>query len=166
MTQNNPSAPAPVAEVLQNYQNIPEADRAKAQAFFDRGAAVAATGQYEYSVEMYLQGLTIDPENVEAHQSLRDISMKRKASGGKDLGFMEKMKMKSSRAKDEKQAMLTAEKLLAYDPGDVGNMVSLMVNAHKAGYYETVMWIGAIATRANADSSKPDFNKFITIRDC
>ena len=154
-----------MAELPQGYQNIPEDDRKKAQVFFDRGAAVAGTGQFEYAIEMYLQGLGIDPENTDAHQQLRDISLRRKASGGKDLGMFEKMKMRSSRAKDDKQAMLTAEKLLAYEPSDTGSMLTLMEAAHKAGFYDSVMWIGNHLQQANSSASKPDFNKFIKIRD-
>ena len=65
---------------------------------------------------MYLQGLSIDPENIDAHQTLREFSLS-KASGGKDMGMLEKMKVKTNTA-DEKANMLAAEKLLAYDPGN------------------------------------------------
>jgi len=154
-----------VAELPEGYQNIPEADRAKAQVFFDRGAAVAGTGNYEYSIEMYLQGLTIDPENVDAHQALRDMSLRRKASGGKDMGLFEKAKFKTSRSKDDKQTMLSAEKLLAYDPGNVGNMMALAESAYKGGFYDTVMWIGAQAMQANSSSPKPDVNVYLKLKD-
>jgi hypothetical protein len=58
---------------------ISDDDRKKAQTFFDRGAAVAGTGNFEYAIEMYLQGLALDPESLDAHQALRDIALKRKA---------------------------------------------------------------------------------------
>ena len=48
--------------------------------------------------------------------------MKRKASGGKDLGMMEKMKLKRP-TKDDRQNMLNAEKLLSYEPGNPDHMV-------------------------------------------
>ena len=114
-----------MAELPSGYQDIPEADRKKAEAFFHKAAAVGGAAQYEFAIEMYLQGLGIDPENTEAHQALRDISLRRKASGGKDLGMFEKMKMKSSRPKEDKLAMLNAEKLLAYDPGNTSNMLAI-----------------------------------------
>src|SRR4051812_48574805 len=95
------------------YRDIPEADRKKAQAFFDRGRNVVGTGQYEYAIEMFIQGLSVDPENVEAHQQLRDIGYRRKASGGKKLGIFDAMKLKTN-TKDEKQNMLNAEQLLAF----------------------------------------------------
>src|ERR671916_696086 len=87
--------------VSERYKDIPEEDRKKAQVFFERGRSVAAAGQYDYSVEMFIQGLTLDPENVEAHMELRDISLRRKASGGKALGMMERMKYKTSNADDK-----------------------------------------------------------------
>ena len=71
-----------------SLRDIPEEDRRKKlSVFFDRGGnCVADTGNFEYAIEMYIQGLTVDPENIEAHQALRDIAMKRKASGGKPMG--------------------------------------------------------------------------------
>ena len=125
----------------------------KAKLFFERGDVVADTGNYEYAIDMYIQGLSIDPENVEAHQTLRDISLKRKAGGGKKMGAFEQVKQ--IKAKDQKQAMLNAEKLLAYDPGNTDHMLKLLQNAQKAGFYDTVIWIGLILQRANRDA-RPD----------
>ena len=149
--------------VLSGYHDIPEEDRRKAQVFFDRGKTVADTGNYEYAIEMYIQGLAVDPESVEAHQALREISLKRKASGGKDMGMFEKMKM--PKAKDDKQAMLNAEKLLAYDPGNTDRMLALIQAAYKANFYDTCLWIGPILLRANADQKKPEFSKFTALKD-
>ena len=148
---------------LKNYLAIPEEDRKRAKVFFDRAKTVADTGNFEYAIEMYIQGLSVDPENIKAHQALRDISLKRKASGGKDMGMMDKMKM--PKAKEEKQQMLNAEKLLAYSPGDVSRMVGVFQGAYKAGCYATVLWIGPILQRANQEQKKPDFKTFITLRD-
>ena len=153
-----------VAELPKGYRDIPEEDRNKAKVFFDRGNSVANTGNYEYAIEMYLQGLNIDPEHVEAHQTLREFSLKRKASGGKDLGMFEKMKVKTN-SPDEKQNMLAAEKLLAYDPGNTSRMLALVQSAHKAGFFDTVMWAGAITMRANVEGKKPDFSIYMALKD-
>jgi tetratricopeptide (TPR) repeat protein len=153
-----------VSATPEGYHPIPPEDRKKAKAFFDRGTTVAGTGNYEYAIEMYLQGLAIDPDAIEAHQTLRDISMKRKASGGKALGMFEAMKLKRN-TKDDKQNMLNAEKLLGYDPGNTDHMLSLAQAAQRGGYWDTVMWIGPILRRANTDSPKPDFNKFIALKE-
>ncbi|MEA2709494.1 MAG: hypothetical protein QOF78_2095 [Phycisphaerales bacterium] len=154
-----------MSDLPSGYRDIPEEDRQKAEKFFDYGKKSADTGNFEYAIELYLQGLATDPENTQAHQQLRDISLKRKASGGKDLGMFEKMKLKKQ-SKDDKENLLNAEKLLAYNPGDTATMLALAVSAHKSGFYDTCMWIGKITMDANITHPKgPDFNTFITLRD-
>lgn len=118
-------------------------DRKKAQVFFDRGRTVADAGVYDYAIEMYITGLTIDPENIAAHQTLREISIRRKASGGKDLGMFEMMKLRPKKG-DEKRKMLNAEKLLAYAPSDRQRMTDLLNSARAAGFTATAEWIAAI----------------------
>lgn len=151
-------------DILRNYHDIPEEDRRKAQVFFERGKTVSDTGNFEYAIEMYIQGLNVDPENTEAHQALREISLKRKASGGKDLGMVAKMKLGPKKG-DEKTTMLNAEKLLSYDPGNTDRMEQVFKSAYRAGFYDTCLWIGPILQRANVESKKPDCGKFITLRD-
>lgn len=143
------------------YRNVPEEDRKAAKKFFDYAHQVAGTGNFDYAIEMFIQGLDKDPEDVAEHQNLREASLKRKASGGKPLGMFAKPKP----SKDDKQNMLNAEKMLAYDPGNLGHMVDLLQNAQRAGCYETVLWIGPILLKANADAKKPEFNKFIILKD-
>jgi len=153
-----------VADLPEGYKGIPEEDQKKANVFFEKGRTVADNAQYEFAIEMMLSGLAIDPENTDAHQALREMSLKRKASGGKDLGMMKKMGLKRP-TKDDKQNMLNAEQLLAYDPGNTDHMLSVLQNAHRAGFYDTVMWMGPILQKANADSKSPEFNKFIILKD-
>ena len=154
-----------MSDLPQGYQDIPEEDRKKAQAFFDRGKSVADAGQYDYAITMFLQGVAKDPENTDAHKALREISMRRKASGGKDLGFMEKMGLKKS-AKEDREALINAEKLLCYDPGNVGNMVSVAQSAFKGGFYDTAMWAAQMAFQANVSNPKgPDYKTFLVLKD-
>jgi tetratricopeptide (TPR) repeat protein len=152
-------------DVPQGYKDIPEEDRVKAEKFFDYGKSTAGTGNYEYAIELYLNGLRVDPENTEAHKSLRDVSLKRKASGGKDLGMFEKMKLKRP-VKDDKENMLNAEKLLAYDPGNTDHMVTLIQNAHRAGFFDTVLWIGPELQKANSQAGKGEtVEKYVILKD-
>lgn len=153
-----------MAELPQGYRDIPEEDRKKAKVFFDRGRTVADTGNYDYAIEMYLQGLAIDPDAVDAHQALRDIAMKRKASGGKSLGLFDKMKL-SRAGKDDCETMLRAEKLMAYDPGNPDHLLAVLQSAYKAGFYDTVLWVGPILQKANADVKNPDVDKYLKLRD-
>lgn len=154
-----------MSDLPQGYQDVPEEDRKKAQRFFDYAQKSADTGNFDYAIELYLQGLEKDPENTEAHQQLRDISLKRKASGGKDLGMFEKMKLKKT-SKEDKENLLNAEKLLAYNPGDTASMLALTQAAHRAGFYDTAMWIGKITMDANISNPKgPDYNTFAALKD-
>lgn len=146
------------------YRDIPEEDRKNAQKFFDRGKTVADAGQYDYAIEMYLQGLAIDPDAVNAHQALREIAMKRKVSGGGGLGMFEKAKIKTN-TKDDKANLLAFEKLLSFDPGSTDAMLGIARSAHKAGYYDTVMWVGPILTRAVEEGKKPDPKKHLALKD-
>lgn len=152
------------SKALQGYKDIPEEERRKAVRFFEHAKKTADTGNYDYSIEMYIQGLTVDPEAVEYHQALRDVSLKRKANGGKAMGMFERSK-KLPKGKDDKSAMLNAEMLLAYDPGNTDYMVTFLQAAHKAGFYDTVMWLGPILLRANLESGKPDIKKFLILKD-
>jgi tetratricopeptide (TPR) repeat protein len=150
---------------VEGYNQTPPENQEKAKVFFGHARNKASTGQYDYAIELFINGLNLDPEAVEAHQELRDISLKRKMSGAKGgLGMMDSMKLKRP-SRDDKQNMLNAEKLLAYDPGNTDHMLWLIQSALKGGYYETAMWMGPILQRANIDDKKPDYNTFLALRD-
>jgi tetratricopeptide (TPR) repeat protein len=153
-----------VAELPEGYKEVSEEDRKKAQVFFGHGRTVASTGNYDYAIDMFLSGLRLDPDAKDSHQELRDISLRRKASGGKSLGMMDSMKLKKN-TKDPKENLLNAEKLLAFDPGNTDYMLTLAQNALKAGYYDTVLWIGPILQEAELSSPKPSVNVFTALRD-
>lgn len=153
-----------MADLPAGYRDVSPDDQAKAKKFFEHGKTVAETGNYDYAIDLYLLGLNVDPDSREGHEGLRNISLIRKASGGKDLGFMEKAKLRRF-GKDEKQNLLSLAKLLAYDPGNTDHMVSMLQSSQRGGYYDTVMWMGPILLRANADSKSPDFHKYIALRD-
>lgn len=152
-----------MAELPEGYQAVPEEDQKKAQVFFQRARDVANTGQFDFAIEMMMQGLKLDPDSVDAHQQLRDIALKRKASGGKDLGLFEKPKFRDT--KDPKESLLNRTRLLAFNPGDQDTMVGLMQRAYDAGFYDTAAWIGPIATRAMVDANVKDHKKFLAVSD-
>lgn len=153
-----------MAELPPGYREVSEEDRKKAQVFFGHGDTKAALGQYEYAIDMYLSGLRFDPDALEAHRKLREVSLKRKAGGGKALGMMDAMKLKKS-SKDEKENILNAARLLSYDPGNTDHMLSLAQYAAKAGYFDTVLWIGPILLEAESTNPKPDYGKAVALRD-
>ena len=150
-----------MAETPGGSKEIPEGDRKRAQLFFDRARTIAETGNYEYAIELYQQGLASDPDSVDTHQSIRELSMIRKARGGKPLGMFAKPKA----TKDDKQAMLNAEKLLAYDPSSMEYMQQMMLAAQRAGCYDTVVWVGGLLLNANFSSKQPSFQRYILLKD-
>ncbi|HEX4794113.1 MAG TPA: hypothetical protein VH370_09990 [Humisphaera sp.] len=164
MASNHTDHASNSPELPPGYQAIPEEEQKKAVRFFDYGKNSADTSNFEYAIELYIQGLGVDPENVNAHQALREISLKRKASGGKSMGMMQKMKLKAAKD-DNKALMLNAEKLLAYDPGNMDHMLAMFQNAFKAGYYDTAIWIGGVLLKANSENPKPEYNKFIALKE-
>ena len=146
-----------------NYIEVSDAERTKAKGFFDKAASVSGAGQYDFGIEMYLNGLRLDPESIDAHQALRDVALRRKAGGGKKIGMFEAMKF--GKGKDDRASMLNAERLLAFDPGDTGHMLSMMEAAYRAGCYDTVLWIAPILSRANSELNKPEYSKYEKVRD-
>ena len=133
----------PITTILDDDEN-----HRKAQEFFARGKLVAGTGNLEYAIEMYMQGVAFDPDNIDAHQALREISLRRKAGGGKELNLLERMKL-GRKDDDEKLNMLNAEKMLAYDPGNRQHMAAMVQAARAARLSATTAWIEAIRKQAS-----------------
>jgi tetratricopeptide (TPR) repeat protein len=113
-----------------------------ADVFFAKARQLLNAGNLEYAIEMYLQGLNIEPDNLEAHQALREISLQRRAAGGRALGMFDKMRFRSAlrKAADDKAKMLAAEKLLAYEPADLSILAEFIRLAHAAGCAATAAW--------------------------
>jgi tetratricopeptide (TPR) repeat protein len=132
----------------ENQQKVARVESEKAEAFFVLGRAAAGKGQFDDAIEMFLKGLKLDPDLVEAHKEPRVIAMKRKASGGKPVGMFEKIKLLWA-TKDEKQNMLNAEKVLNFDPGSTDAMQAMIVAANKGGFWETAKWLASELDRAS-----------------
>ena len=109
------------------------------QQFFQRAAAMAAEGLFDYAIDLYLDGLRDDPGNIGAHQALREVSLKRKAAGGADLSTIAKMKLRRPGA-NAVEDMLNTEKLLAYDPTNRDWIAAAIRHADAAGLAATKQW--------------------------
>ncbi len=127
----------------------------KGKAFFDRAEQVAETGNWDFAIEMYLEGIQREPENVaRGHQPLREVSLKRKSKGGKGAGMMEQMKRRP--VKDPVTSLVNAEYLLAKEPGSVAYMVQMVNAAVSLGHNELTKWICDILQESQRQASKPD----------
>ena len=93
----------------------------KGKAFFDRAVQVAETGNWDFAIEMYMEGLKREPDNIpQGHQPLREVALKRKAKGGKGPGMKDKSKARPGKEPAENLAKATY--LLAKEPGDLAFM--------------------------------------------
>lgn len=154
-----------MSDLNERYIQVSDEDRKRAQRFFEQGAQVGQAGQFDYAIDMYLNGLAFDPDNVGAHQKLRETALRRKASGGKGMGMFEKMKF-TGKSKDDKQGMMNAERLLSLDnPGHLDYFDSFLQSSFKLGCFDTALWVLPIYQKAILDSGKVEIARLGRIRD-
>jgi tetratricopeptide (TPR) repeat protein len=128
--------------------------KGKGKAFFDRAEQVAATGNWDFAIEMYLEGIQRDPGNVaQGHQPLREVSLKRKAQGGKGPGMLGQLKRRPG--KDPVVNLVNAEYLLGKDPGSVQYMLQTLNAARKLELPDVVSWIAKILLQSQQQADKP-----------
>ena len=97
----------------------------KGKAFFERAEQISETGNWDFAIELYLEGIAREPENIErGHQKLREVALKRKAQSGKGPGMVEQLKRRAT--KDPIESLINAEYLLAKDPGSMSYMVQVL----------------------------------------
>ncbi len=141
---------------------VPQAGQGKA--FFDRADQVADTGNWDYAIEMYLNGISREPTNMErGHRKLREVAMKRTATGGKKPGMMEQLKRLAS--KNPTTGLVNAEYLLAKEPGSVKYMSQTLKAARQLDIHDLIKWICDILLESQRQSGKPDKNIYKTLMD-
>ena len=128
--------------------------KGKGKAFFERAEQVATTGNWDFAIELYLEGIQREPDNVEeGHKPLREVSLKRKAQGGGGPGLVEQVKRRPGR--DPLTNLVDAECLLAKDPGSVAYMEQVFRAAHKLALPGVVKWICDILLESQRLAKKP-----------
>ena len=136
----------------------------KGKAYFDRAKTVAETGNYDYAIDMYIEGLSREPLKMDEHEALRDISLRRKIKGGKPAGGF--LGAKSYfKGKTPKDQMLNAEWSLAKDPGNITLMLTMLKAAAAAGYREVVTWFGPTVIHANRTQKSPHPRIYLEMAD-
>ncbi len=129
--------------------------KGKGKAFFDRADQVAETGNWDFAIEMYIEGIKREPDNIErGHKPLREVSLKRKLQGGKPAGMMDAFKHGSS--KDPKENLANAEYLLAKDPGNIQRMVGVLQAAAKMDQMDVLAWVCDMLMEAMRQAKKPN----------
>lgn len=137
----------------------------KARAFFDRAEQVAATDNFDYAIDMYLEGLRRAPDALEdGHVALRRCSLIRQGKGGKKPSVVDKLKRKGG--KDPLEKMLNAEYLLAKDPDNLDYARSFMKAATEGGWYRTAEWVADLVFSGMSNLAKPNVNELLQVKEC
>lgn len=125
------------------------------KAFFERAEQVAETGNWDFAIEMYLQGIQREPDNIErGHQPMREVSLKRKALGGKGPGIKDRLFGKGD--KSPMGALINAEYLLSKEPGSIQYLVQTLEAARKLDLPKLSAWVCDILlnTQRQVDKTK------------
>jgi tetratricopeptide (TPR) repeat protein len=146
---------------------MPEEDSqatAKAKAFFDKAHKVAETKNYDYAIDMYLQGLRYAPDAlIEGHLRLAELALQRQSSGGKKPSMMERVKRLGGKTPLEQ--MLNAEYLFTKDPDHLPYAEAMLKAAIAGGYGKTAGWIANLIFQAANASKNPSAQTYILLKD-
>ena len=124
------------------------------KAFFDRAEEVAGTGNWDFAIEMYLQGIAREPGNIDqGHQRLREVALKRKMKGGKGPSLRDQLTRRP--AKDPLKNLINAEFLLSKAPGSVGHMEQVLKSATALEDTALVKWIADLMLETQRQADKP-----------
>ena len=145
---------------------MPEEDiqAAKTRAFFEKARKVAETKNFDYAIDMYLEGLRYTPEAIEeGHLPLCELALQRQRRGGKKPTMMERMKR--LRGKTPLEQMLNAEYLFAKDPNHLPYAEAMLKAAVAGGYKKTADWIANLIFQTNNAAEKPSLHTYILLKD-
>jgi tetratricopeptide (TPR) repeat protein len=142
-------------------QDLHEISLAKARAFFERAEEVATTDNFDYAIELYLDGLRLSPDALEdGHAPLRRLALIRQGKGRKKPTMVERVKR--LKGKTPLERMLNAEYLMAKDPDHLPYAEALLEASVEGGYLRTADWIAHLIFEANKLSDKSARTRFDT----
>lgn len=138
---------------------------AKARVFFERARKVAETDNFDYAIDMYLEGLRCAPDALqEGHIPLCELGLRRQGKGGKKPSMVERMKR--LRGKTPLEQMLNAEYLFAKDPEHLPYAEAMLKAAASGGYKKTAVWLANLVFQTNNAAAKPSFRTYVLLKDC
>jgi tetratricopeptide (TPR) repeat protein len=136
----------------------------KAHTFFLRAKEIAEKGNYDYAINMYIEGLRLDPDNLtEGHLRLRELALLRQSRKGKKPTMVEKVRY--GRGKELLEQMLNAEFLLAKDPDHLPYLQAMLKAAYTGGYTKTTQWLSDLLFVAVNAADHPSVNAYVLLKD-
>ena len=147
---------------LEDHEKNEEQQIEKALSFFD--AADRAIDNYDYAIDMYLNGLRCAPDAVlEGHIKLRELAIQRQARGGKGPSMMDKVRF--SRGKTPLDQMLNAECLFTKNPDNLQYAEAMLKAAVAGNYRKTVKWIADLLFQANSALKRPSAQTYLLLKE-
>ena len=147
-----------------NAHKEAQAHRDAAQLFFSKAQNAAEQGNYDYAIDLYMDGLRRDPEALEqGHLALARLGLKRHAEGGKKPSMVERAKHLYS--KTPLDQMLSAEYLFTKDPTNTDYAESMLKAAVGGEFNQTAGWIANLLFQTNNALEKPSFHTYIILKD-
>ena len=135
----------------------------KAIAFFERAEEVASTDNFDYAIDMYLEGMRLAPDDVDlGHAKLRELALLRQVKGGKKPSVVEKLKGLKGKTGVEK--LVNTELLFAKDPDNLSYAGGVLKVALHADFENTVKWVADLMFEANSASEKPSINIYLQLK--
>ncbi|HNS21291.1 MAG TPA: hypothetical protein PKH24_12380 [Sedimentisphaerales bacterium] len=145
-------------------QTANEQQMAEAKAFFANARKAAEGKQYDYAIDMYLNGLTRAPDALEeGHLPLCELGFQRRGKGGKKPSMMEKVRR--MRGKTPLEQMLNAEYLFVKDPDNLSYAEAMLKAAIEGGYTRTAHWIANLIFQTNNAIEKPSLQTYLLLKD-
>jgi tetratricopeptide (TPR) repeat protein len=142
---------------------MPNSDGA-GKPFFERAHTVADTGNYEFAIQMWMEGFSRDPGNLAEFEALFRMALTRKFKGGKPAGGMFGVKL-PRKGKAPVDQVINNMYLIAHDPGSRTAMLDLMKNAVAAGFKAIAEFVGPILISANSTNKMPRRSIYIEVAD-
>ena len=137
---------------------------AKAKLFFDSAAEASVSNNFDYAIDMYLEGLRCNPDALkEGHLPLRELALSRQVKGGKKPSMLEHMRY--LRGKTPLEQMLNAEYLFAKDPGHLPYAETMLKAAVAGSYKQTATWMADLLFAANNASGSPSVHTYLLLKD-
>lgn len=153
-----------MAELRRLMSDNSNQQKEKSMAFFAKAESLARTGNYDYAIEMYLEGLRSAPDALEkGHIPLHQLALRRQVKGGKKPTIMEKIKYR--KGKDPVEQLINAQYLFSRDPGNISHAEAVLKACLAGGYDKVAQWIADFIFGANKGSSKPSFQTYILLKD-
>ncbi len=159
----DPPAPAKSAAAPPKAEQI--GDIAVARTFFEKARRAADSQNFDYAIDMYLDGLRHAPDALEeGHLPLAEVGLQRRGRGGKKPSMIERVKRMGGKTPLEQ--MLSAEYLFAKDPDHLPYAEAMLKAAVEGGYHKTAGWMANMIFQTNNALEKPSFGTYVLLKDC